>query len=155
MQDFLINLDMTPCMHLVEISLFLTKSCHRQTYQNYEQPPQSLQNLYIQSHFRHQKSTKSFGIFFCEEYLTRRSTFVNVIFWQLCFLKMCPIFVGSVHNFGRCIHGLIPNLIKQSWTVSNPQLAQRFLLLSSIRWILALDFNKILHLIRMAKDNIL
>jgi hypothetical protein len=24
---------------------FFTKSCHRQTYQNYEQPPQSLQNL--------------------------------------------------------------------------------------------------------------
>ena len=30
---------------------FFTKSCHRQTYQNYEQPPQRLQNSYFQSHF--------------------------------------------------------------------------------------------------------
>ena len=29
----------------VENKHFFTKSCHRQTYQNYEQPPQSLQNL--------------------------------------------------------------------------------------------------------------
>ena len=34
-QDFLIKLDLKPCMHLVEISIFFTKSCHRQTYQNY------------------------------------------------------------------------------------------------------------------------
>ena len=30
---------------------FLTKSCHRQAYQNYEQPPQTYQNLYFQSNF--------------------------------------------------------------------------------------------------------
>ena len=30
---------------------FFTKSCHRQTYQNYEQPPQTYQNSYFQSHF--------------------------------------------------------------------------------------------------------
>ena len=30
---------------------FLTKSCHRQTYQNYEQPPQTSQISYFQSHF--------------------------------------------------------------------------------------------------------
>ena len=28
-----------------------TKSCHRQTYQNYEQLPQTSQNSYFQSHF--------------------------------------------------------------------------------------------------------
>ena len=39
---------------------FFTKSCHRQTYQNYEQPPQSLQNLCFQSHFGHHKSTECF-----------------------------------------------------------------------------------------------
>ena len=39
--------------------------------------------------------------FFCVEYLTRRSTFINDFFWKLWFLKMCPIFVGSVANFGR------------------------------------------------------
>ena len=30
---------------------FFTKSCHRQTYQNYEQPPKTFQNSYFQSHF--------------------------------------------------------------------------------------------------------
>ena len=30
---------------------FFTKSCHRQTCQNYEQPPRTSQNLYFQSHF--------------------------------------------------------------------------------------------------------
>ena len=35
----------------IENKHFFTKSCHRQTYQNYEQPLQSLQNLYVQSHF--------------------------------------------------------------------------------------------------------
>ena len=44
----------------IENKHFFTKSCHRQTYQNYEQPPQSLQNLYFQSQFQHQKSTESF-----------------------------------------------------------------------------------------------
>jgi len=28
-----------------------TKSCHRQTYQNYEQPPGTYQNSHFQSHF--------------------------------------------------------------------------------------------------------
>ena len=35
----------------VENKHFFTKSCQRQTFQNYEQPPQSLQNLYFQNHF--------------------------------------------------------------------------------------------------------
>ena len=30
---------------------FFTKSCHRQTYQNYEQPLRTSQNPYFQSHF--------------------------------------------------------------------------------------------------------
>ena len=42
---------------------FFTKSCHCQTYQNYEQPPQRVQNLYFQSHFQHKKSTESFWFF--------------------------------------------------------------------------------------------
>ena len=39
---------------------FFTKSRHRQTYQNYEQPPQRLQNMYFKVIFQHQKSTESF-----------------------------------------------------------------------------------------------
>ena len=50
-QDFLIKLDMKPCMHLVEISIFFTKLYHRQTYRNYEQPSQTSQNSYFQSYF--------------------------------------------------------------------------------------------------------
>ena len=30
---------------------FFTKSCHRQTYQNYEQPPRKSQNSDFQCHF--------------------------------------------------------------------------------------------------------
>ena len=62
----------------IENKHFFTKSCHRQTYQNYEQPPKSLQNFYFQSHF----SASNF--FFFEEYLTRRSTFINETFCWLC-----------------------------------------------------------------------
>ena len=50
---------------------FFTKLCHRQTYQNYEQHSQSLQNLYFQSHFfgiKNQPNLSDF--FFCEEYQT-------------------------------------------------------------------------------------
>ena len=50
-QDFLIRLDMKPCMQLLEISIFFTKSCHHQAYQNHEQPSQTSQNSNFQSHF--------------------------------------------------------------------------------------------------------
>ena len=36
-QDFLSKLGMKPCLYLVEISFFFTRSCHHQTYQNHEQ----------------------------------------------------------------------------------------------------------------------
>ena len=60
----------------------------------------------------------------------------TLIFKVLHVLKMCPISVGSVNNFGksdndinelfcekvlisnRCISGLMSNLIKKSWTDS-------------------------------------
>ena len=59
-QDFLIKLGIKPRMHiLIGNKHFFTKSCRRQTYQNYEQPPQRLQNWYFQSHF-----SASFWIFF-------------------------------------------------------------------------------------------
>ena len=43
---------------------FFTKSCHRQTYQNYEQPPQRLQNSDFQSHFSASKINRIFLNFF-------------------------------------------------------------------------------------------
>ena len=45
----------------IENKHFFTKSCHHQTYQNYEQPAQRLQNFYtFEVIFQHQKSTESF-----------------------------------------------------------------------------------------------
>ena len=43
---------------------FFTKSCQRQTYQNYEQPPQRLQNSDFQSRFSASKINPIFPIFF-------------------------------------------------------------------------------------------
>ena len=51
---------------------FFTKSCHRQTYQNYEQPPQTSQNSDFQSHFSVLKIDRNFpkkNIY--KEYLTK------------------------------------------------------------------------------------
>ena len=60
---------------------FFTKLCHRQTYQNYDQPPRTSQNLYFQSQF----SLLKIGRIllkknFYEEYSTRRPTFIKKCF---------------------------------------------------------------------------
>ena len=60
-QDFLIKLGIKPRLYILKISIF---SLNRQTYQNYEQPPQSLQNLYFQSYFSASKINQIFLIFF-------------------------------------------------------------------------------------------
>jgi hypothetical protein len=86
---------------------FFTKSCHRQPYQNYEQHPQRLQNSDFQSHFLASKIHGIFLIFFSVKNirlgvkLLQIKMFENFDFKALHCLKMCPIFVGSVHNFGR------------------------------------------------------
>ena len=60
---------------------FFTKSCHHQTYQNYEQPPQTSQNLYFQSHFSVLKIGRIFPKKkFYEEYSNRRPTFIRKCF---------------------------------------------------------------------------
>ena len=123
----------------IENEYFFTKSCHHQIYWNYEQPPQSLQNLYFQSNFLASKIKQIFLIFFCEEYLTRRSNFIYEMFWKLRFLKYfassncakflfalfiilvgltMTLFSDKMLSSHRCICGLVPNLIKKSWTVS-------------------------------------
>ena len=67
---------------------FFTKWGHRQTYQNYEQPCQRSQNFEFQSHFSVSKIGRIFPKKnFCEEYLIRRPTYINEIFWKLWFLK--------------------------------------------------------------------
>ena len=51
-QDFLIKLDMKPCTYASSGNKhFFTKSCHRQTYQHYEQPPRTSQNSLMHTWF--------------------------------------------------------------------------------------------------------
>jgi hypothetical protein len=87
---------------------FFTKSCHRQTYQNYEHPHQTSQHLYFQSRFSVLKIGQIFPKNFSyEKYLTRRPTFIKhflggiLTFKVLYILKLRPIIVGSVHYFGK------------------------------------------------------
>ena len=68
-QDFLIKLDIISHTYAYIGNKHFFKSCHRQTYQNYEQPPQRLQNSYFQSHFSASKINRIFlKFFFYEEY---------------------------------------------------------------------------------------
>ena len=59
---------------------FFTKSCHPQTYQNYEQPPRTSQNSYFQSFFCVKNWSNLSEKIFYEEYLTRRPTFIKKCF---------------------------------------------------------------------------
>ena len=60
---------------------FFTESCHRQTYQNFEQPPRTSQNVYFQSHFFVLKIGQIFPRkIFYEESSTRRPTFIKKYF---------------------------------------------------------------------------
>ena len=54
------------------------------------------------------KLVESFQKNFREEYLIRRPYSSDIFFWKLqflkyilYFLKMCPIFVNPLHNFGK------------------------------------------------------
>ena len=74
-QYFLSKLGIKPLMHLLKISNFFTKSCHRQTYQNYEQKRQKLDtflenNVLQKSKFSKKNICKSWSpslIFFKEK----------------------------------------------------------------------------------------
>ena len=63
----------------IENKYSFIKSCHRQTYQTYE-PPQSLQNLYFQSHFLTSKINLIFLYFIVRE---KNLTFINEIVSKL------------------------------------------------------------------------
>ena len=67
---------------------FFTNYWTRLAYQNYEQPCERCQNSEFQSHFSVSKIGRIFPKKnFCEEYLIRRPTYINEIFWKLWFLK--------------------------------------------------------------------
>ena len=74
-----------------------------------------------------------------------------MIFRILYYLKLCLIFVGSVHNFrksdddkiwwkmlifNRCISGLMPNLIKKPWTDSTTYVVRTYVYMPA--WLMEL-----------------
>ena len=86
---------------------FFTKSCHRLTYQNYEQPPRTSQNSVFQSHFSVLKIGRIVPIFFS----------LKALFIILVGLTV-TLFSEKRLISTRCIHGFMPNSIKKSVTVS-------------------------------------
>ena len=87
---------------------FFTKSCHCQTYHNYEQPcKKDLKNLSFKVIFECLKLVESFqkkiskkNIRLGDQLLSKM--FLKILIFKiLYFLKLCPIFVGSDHNFDR------------------------------------------------------
>ena len=92
--DFLWKLAMKSNMHHI-----FTKSCYRQTYQNYEQLPQRSKFWSFWSFFSvENKLVESFHFFFL-----------------LCILSMRPILVIST----ECIYSFMASLHKKSWTYSS------------------------------------
>ena len=82
---------------------FFTLSCNHQTYQNYEQSRQKLDT------FLENKVL----------YLLEKCPILSDLFIILVTLTM-TLFSEKVVISNRCIRGLMPNLIKKSWTVSSP-----------------------------------
>ena len=106
-EDFLIKLDMKPCMHIVETSSFSLKHVIVRLTKIMNNLLWHLKIRAFKVIFLRQKLVESVRKKIYEEYLTRRSTFIKtsflkiLIFKILYFLRLCPIFVGSVHNFGK------------------------------------------------------
>ena len=106
-QDFLIKLDIKPPMHLLEISIFSLNNDLLRLTKIMNNLVKDLKILYFKVIFQCLKLVESFKKKFCEEYLIRRPTYINdffmktLIFKVLYLVKMCSIFVDSVHNFGK------------------------------------------------------
>ena len=106
-QDFLIKLDIKPPMHLLEISILSLNNDLVRLTKIMNNLVKDLKILSFKVIFQCLKLVESFKKKFCEDYLIRRPTYINEIFWKLwflksvvCFGKMCTIFVCSDHNFG-------------------------------------------------------
>ena len=110
--NFLNKLGMKLCINLVEISIF---SQNRQTYQDYEQSSQTFQTFDFSKSFFSVKNWSNLSPpkQFFGEYWTWIPSFIKNFFWKFWFskhfffLKICPIFVGTLHNFGRSDNGSI------------------------------------------------
>ena len=85
---------------LVEISIFSLNDVTVKLTKKYEQPPRTSQNfsvLKIDWIFQKKNSLKDIGL---GDQL--KKMFLKILIFKiLYFLRMCPIFVGSVHHFDR------------------------------------------------------
>ena len=126
-QDFLIMLEMKPCMHLVEISIFSLNHVIVRLTKIMNNLLEHLKILTFKVIFQCWKLVESFQKK-SEEYWSRRPTFTKkkilkfFISKVLFFLKRCPIFVSSVHNFSMSDNDIILwNLFSlDAYTVSCP-----------------------------------
>ena len=84
---FLIKLDIKPLMHLLEISIFSPNNDLVRLTKIMNNRFKDLEILSFKVIFQCLKLVESFQKKFCEEYLIRRPTFINEIFWKLWFLK--------------------------------------------------------------------
>ena len=83
----LMELDMKPCMHLVEISIFLLYDVTVRLVKIMNNLLEHLKILIFKVIFQCWKLIESFKKkIFVEEYWTRRPTF-NIFFWKFWFLK--------------------------------------------------------------------
>ena len=128
---------------------FFTKWWHFQTYQNYEQSRQKLGTFLVNKVLKKSFFPKNFiniswspnPIFFTEIFFWKDST--NFRHWKMTLklrilrslTRLFIILVSLTRSLfsenmlisNRCISGLMPNLIKKSWTVSNIDILLEFL----------------------------
>ena len=100
-QDFLIKLGIKPRMHLLKIGIFhyiMSLSDLPKLWT----PSSKIAVLYFQSHFSASVKNIRLGDQHLEIFFLK-----TLIFKVLCFLKMCVVFVVSVHNFGRSDNDMI------------------------------------------------
>ena len=111
-QDFLIKLDIKPLMHLLEISISSLNIDLVRLTKNMNNLVKDLKILSFKVIFQCLKLVKSFQKksvknTWLEDQLLLMKFFENFDFKVLHLLKMCPISVGSVHNFGKSDNDII------------------------------------------------
>ena len=95
--DFLIELDMKLCMHLVEISIFSLNIVTLRLTKIMNNLLEHHKVLIFKVVFQCWKLVKLFRKKFCEEYWTRRPTLIKSCFWKFGFLRY--FFSKNVPNF--------------------------------------------------------
>ena len=99
---FFFKLGMKLPIHILEISIFSLNEDIIRVTKIMNNLVKDLKILSFKVNFQCLKLVESFQKKnFCEEYLIRRNFLKTLMFKVLYLLKMCLIFVSSVHNFGK------------------------------------------------------